>query len=363
MTARFDFVPTDSLGRGRLTRRQWTLCLGAGVNGPLMPTWEQLACKLTNKFHDPPLTLDHFRTLYMGSGWSLEAWIQQALNQHIARSGSVRDFTEILRAELYEELARKQTSEFSDPVFTDALCSTTSLSKTDWLNAAAFAHRHFGKTTAYRLARLFVDNPKLPLPESVITLNADTLFETIFSLLKKEKHNEGAPNWTDPPQLFSRRVRPSQDIYGHIPIYHLHGCLPPQSTRHKHVNENSENMIFPENSYTGLAGQVFTWTQNAFLHAAQTTTLCFIGMSMSDPNVRRWMSWAYGTYIEDLRVAHSVKIEELGGRHVWITTRGKSPGAAKLYPFALRHLGVQICWLDSWDDITPAMISMLGSPS
>ena len=263
--------------------------------------------------------------------------------------------------ELYAKLMERQQSELSNNVFTDALCKTASLSKAEWIQATEFVHRHFAGTTAYKLARLFIDHLRLQLPESVITFNADTLFETIFVLLKKVKHNEGTSNWADPAQTFSRRVRPSQEIEGNVPIFHLHGCLPPTSSRHQSVNENAENMIFPENSYTGLAGRVFTWTQNAFLHKAQTNTLCFIGMSMADPNVRRWMSWAYGTYLEDLQAAHEVKINEVGGRHVWVTTRNKLlPEAQQLYPFALRHLGIQICWLEKWDDITDAMESMLG---
>jgi hypothetical protein len=327
-----------------------------------MPNWEDLARNLTNKFLSSPLDAAEFQKIYRASGWSLEAWIQQALNQHIAKGGSSPEFVEVLRAELYSKLLARQAAELPNSVFTDALSRVASLSKADWLDAAKFAERNFGSTSAYKLASLFVDSSELPLPESVITFNADTLFETIFVLLKKISHNSGTSGWLDPPQAFSRRVRPSQDIEGHIPIYHLHGCLPPSSSRHKSVNENAENMIFPENSYTGLAGRVFTWTQNAFLHQAQTTTLCFVGMSMTDANVRRWMSWAYGTYIEDLKSAHAVETKDLGGRHVWITTRNKlSRHAQQLYPFALRHLGIQICWLDSWDELQPAMQSMLGA--
>jgi hypothetical protein len=141
----------------------------------------------------------------------------------------------------------------------------------------------------------------------------------------------------------------------------LHGCLPPKSSRRKKIKENSEGMIFPENSYTGLAGRVFTWAQNTFLHKAQTNALCFVGMSMTDANIRRWLSWAFETYIEELRIAHAVKIEDIGGRHVWLQTKSQlSAEAIQMYPYALRHLGVQVCWLDNWDQIQSALKSLIG---
>jgi hypothetical protein len=297
-----------------------------------------------------------------GSRWSFEAWIQQALNQHVAHGGKIGVFIDALREELYNNVDRVQKADGLGSIVTDALCSTTLLSKQDWLMVAEFFDQHFSQTTVYRLARLFVDRPDLPLPESIITFNADTLFETMHVIFKKKKHNEGTSDWTDPPQTFSRLVRSSQDIWGHIPIYYLHGCLPPKSARHRSVKQNPENMIFPENSYIGIAGRVFTWSQNTFLHKAQTNTLCFVGLSMSDPNIRRWLAWAYESYIEDLRAGHNVKVQNVGGRHVWLRTKqGLTAEAIELYPFALRHLGVQICWLDDWKNVTNAFHSMLGA--
>jgi SIR2-like protein len=321
MTAIFEFVPSDPVGRGRLTRKTWTLCLGAGINVPMMPSWEDLARNLTNRFCSQNLSADDFREICATSRWPLEAWIQQALNQHVARDGEINTFLDALREELYKTIDRIQTAERLTPVITDALCSTTSLSKQDWLNTAAFFDQHFGQTTAYRLARLFVDNADLPLPESVITFNADTLFETMYVLLKKKKINEATSDWIDPRQTFARVVRSSEDVWGHIPIYHLHGCLPPKSTRHSSVRQNPENMIFPENTYTGIARSVFTWSQNTFLHKVLTNTLCFVGLSMSDPNIRRWLAWAYEMYVEDLRTGHDVRVQDLGGRHVWLQSR------------------------------------------
>jgi hypothetical protein len=121
--------------------------------------------------------------------------------------------------------------------------------------------------------RFIRSNGTLQLPESIFSFNADTLFETMFRTFKKVAYNSARSEWLDPPQTFSRVVRSSQDIWGHIPIYHLHGCLPPKSSRRTRINENSVGMIFPENSYTGLAGRVFTWAQNTFLNKSQTELL------------------------------------------------------------------------------------------
>jgi hypothetical protein len=49
VTATFEF---DGLGldaRGRLANGRWSLCLGAGINGHLMPDWLELARRVVNK--------------------------------------------------------------------------------------------------------------------------------------------------------------------------------------------------------------------------------------------------------------------------------------------------------------------------
>src|SRR5262245_54580370 len=111
MTARYEFSPLDNAGIRRLSGKHWTLCLGAGINGPLMPNWERLAHTLTNSVCGSKLTDTQFHKVWMDSSWSLEAWIQNALNWQIAHGSSVKDFTRALQDELYRNIDSQQKSD------------------------------------------------------------------------------------------------------------------------------------------------------------------------------------------------------------------------------------------------------------
>jgi hypothetical protein len=110
---------------------------------------------------------------------------------------------------------------------------------------------------------------------AVLNFNADIFFQSIVFVLKKKIHIEKTGKWEDVPETFSRVVR-SSDTGGHsrIPIYHLHGCMLPQSWARRGGADTPAGMIFPENSYANLAGRMFSWAQSLFLYHAQADNLC-----------------------------------------------------------------------------------------
>ncbi len=211
MTATFEFCPADNIGRSRLTRsrRPWTLCLGAGINRNVMPDWQELARAVTNRASGLTLNTNEFRNIHERSCWSLDAWIQYSYNAYRANGGNGQaDFISALRSELYRTIDDRQNADGLGTTATDAIGNLRGISRPAWEAVATFFDRHFSGTSAYRLANLLANDSSL-LPESVINFNADTVFETIFNIATKVRHNTAkVDTWLDPPQTFVRYVRP-----------------------------------------------------------------------------------------------------------------------------------------------------------
>jgi len=74
---------------------------------------------------------------------------------------------------------------------------------------------------------------------------------------------------------------------GQIPIYHVHGFLPRKGKL------NRENKItLGENVYHEQYSDVYSWNNLVQLNKFRETTCIFIGISLTDPNMRRLLDIA-----------------------------------------------------------------------
>lgn len=100
---------------------------------------------------------------------------------------------------------------------------------------------------------------------SIITTNYDDIVEQKLS-------EAGIPFW--------QVVKEGKYQKGKLPIIHVHGSL----------NFNDYNPVLPtlsEESYHEMYRNGHSWANVEMLHAFYRNTCIFIGMSMSDPNIRR----------------------------------------------------------------------------
>jgi hypothetical protein len=326
-----------------------------------MPNWQELTRRVVNTANGLSLSDAAFGELLRTSGWNLDAWIQEALNRHLSDGKSLEEFAEKLRELLYQDILDAAQKDGVRAEIATALNNPQRITKRKFDSVAAFLHAKFSDTTVYKLADILTDVDINVLPSAVLNFNADTFFEAISAILRKKKTLTATGKWEDPPQIYSRIVRSSDGVSTRVPIYHLHGCLQPVSPDKDKWSETPGAVVLPENSYTSIAGRMFTWAQSVFLYHAQAGNLCFVGLSMTDTNIRRWLSWTFEGYQTDLRAGASPK--ELSGRHLWLAAkpalRTKDP-RTKLYPYAMRHLGVQVCWLSSWSQCDRVFKRLLG---
>lgn len=109
--------------------------------------------------------------------------------------------------------------------------------------------------------------------ESIITFNFDGLIEEQLeknNIRHKPISSEGMRNQSN-----------------ELPIYHVHGFLP----RKGRIRKESE-VVFSEDAYHSQFIDPFSWSNLVQLNKLSQNTCLFIGLSLTDPNIRRLLDVA-----------------------------------------------------------------------
>jgi SIR2-like protein len=158
----------------------------------------------------------------------------------------------------------------------------------------------------------------------------------------------------------------------HFRIIHPHGFVPRNGPIVR------EHVVFTENDYHDLTHKTFHWGLSEIVNELRHSTVLFIGLSMSDPSLRRLLDAAQNSKIPphwQLQKRHQVRDQEQQAAMADITTRanrwGKILGIpgdknqsqlAEALNAVLRQadsydgkvfqsMGVKTIWLNSFDDI------------
>lgn len=109
--------------------------------------------------------------------------------------------------------------------------------------------------------------------DSIITFNFDSLVEENL-----EKNN------IKYKAIYMEGMRSSPL---ELPIYHVHGYLP----RKGRITKNNK-IVFSEDTYHNLFIDPFSWSNLILLNKLSQNTCLFLGLSMTDPNLRRLLDIA-----------------------------------------------------------------------
>jgi|GEM_PF-782213 len=357
------FAAVDRTYRGFIRAHEWSVCVGAGISSGIMPSWIDLTRTVFAKATGQTLTSDSFSKLCNQTGWGMDAWLQASLNSMIRDGRTRKEFIEIVEDELYKKLLLKAGAASQKDILLKALVAPKKCIKVvEAQSLLKFMEDNFGDQTLFGLARWLrkskqCENP----PRAVLTFNADCLLDVVLSLLATDEHvrNTGEKNF--PKEEFKRVLRASDDGREATPIFHLHGCVLPKSGKSNLHRESREELVFPESGYSRISSTVFTWQQTVFLSHAQSQRLVFIGLSMSDPNLRRWLSWCTANAVTaQQHRLNNFNGEYIMGENIWLTTRPSDPAHETFLESSLLHLGTRIGWLDSWNQLPEALNNLLG---
>jgi len=240
----------------------------------------------------------------------------------------------------------------------------------DWKSAKEFLSRnnasslilgkylkiHLGKEFAKNVRDiLYKDNPttcelidsitELARPQrdgrpldSIVTFNFDGLIE---ERLDKERISNKA--------IFSEAI--NHDSI-ELPIYHVHGYLP----RSGNMSDYGE-LVFSEDAYHSQFIDPFSWSNLIQLNKLTQSTCLFVGISLTDPNMRRLLDVAWRKN-PNKRLGHYIFKKQP-------ESRSNGSDALDMVSKLLEEqdanaLGLNVIWVRNFDEV-PAMIRKIAN--
>lgn len=145
-------------------------------------------------------------------------------------------------------------------------------------------------------------------------------------------------------------------------IYHVHGFLP--QAKENYENLTKSLLVFSEEGYHKLMLEPYNWANISQLNYMINNTCLFIGLSMTDPNMRRL-----------LEIAAQKRIENDGDcQHYAIMRRFRMKESAEvdsiksfervnetLQESFFKELGVNVIWIDEFSEIPVILKQIKGN--
>ena len=293
---------TDLLKKA-LIDNQLTLVCGAGVSrDSAIPTWNELLVNILNEVYSNGRDLDTENKVTAESLLSLMPQSNLILGKYL-KIILKDDFNKTVQKHLY--LYYNQFYEY-EPINPNL--------ETNMMKAIVELSRP--KRRGKRL-------------ESIITFNFDDLIEGALSM-----HNiEHASIWKE------------GQTYGidALPIFHVHGFLPNRG------DIKEPNLVFSEESYHSQFIDPYSWSNLIQLNTFSANICLFVGLSLSDPNLRRLLdiSWR-----RNQRCKHYIIMKKSSpkSRTAEISTM--------LFEQDANSLGLNVIWCSDFSEIPDILLKI-----
>lgn len=174
------------------------------------------------------------------------------------------------------------------------------------------------------------------LVQGVITYNYDDLIEQ--GLDRRKVNNYSVCENNEPDIAF--------------PICHVHGLLPQKALI-------PSTIVLSEKEYHDIYRRSFHWSNVEQLHALQRTNCFFIGLSMTDPNLRRLLDIAQGEHEKrSLEMRHFAFLDKksIG----FFKSDKEKEEYIKLQESIFRDLGVGIIWYDNYENLPKELMKLIS---
>jgi len=288
-----------------------TLVLGSGINGKILPDWKKLL-SLAKKSMEK--TVPGKETDVLSLMRSFEQLGYRNLGEYTATKVFVKKFKQAL----YK-------------------CYKDNPGKAKTLKAIANV--------------LFEDTlSECPKIRRVITFNVDSLLEE--SILLRNR-NQGSDDSRVTLHPITQWYQAAMHHTPSIDIYHLHGFLP--SSQYKEeapkligFQETPDGLIFGDDQYWDMTSRPSSLPNVIMLNALHDSHCVFIGLSMKDPNIARWLALRANEIKASKWAQSGGRADHLGDlltRHYWF--QAKPDPLTKVW---LKSRGVRTIALKKWDD-------------
>lgn len=182
--------------------------------------------------------------------------------------------------------------------------------------------------------------------KAIVTFNFDDIIE---ETLLKEKI--ACKSIYDEGERFSE---------SQIPIFHPHGYLP----RTKKLTKKHK-IVFSEDAYHSQFMDPFSWSNLVQLNYLNTSTCLFVGISLTDPNMRRLLDVSERKNKKELKnhyiIKKRYKLKDLFEDKKMLSKKNEAliPIIENIEEQDASHLGFNMIWVNSYSDI-PEIIKKIG---
>ena len=264
------------------------------------------------------------------------------------------EFTMRMSNILYHKLQSKiSVEDWNDVVDVLGANNISNCSMKKWRLFSSYRDTVLKETTAYQLAIVIMESIKQHnAPQCILSFNAEPLLFAMLNSLLADGRKQ------PPKKVFSKVISSiSGGGLGTIPYAFCHGLLPITTNPHK-FSTSIDKLVFLEEEYLHLANNSFSWQSTTFINTCISQHIVFVGTSLTDPNMRRWLSWTHANRLDEMR-QNGIDIKD-STQHYWIRTIPKDKNPMPWIEAAVSHLGVRIVWIDNWSQVGLALNKMLG---
>lgn len=293
------------------------LFLGAGAsNEAKIATWDTLISELFVALIDKQLSANHIQIEKRDRKKIVKEVISQnekspLIQTRFLRNGFENEFEELVREILY-----KNAIESSDLL--------------------------------EEIGQLCIPNRGKLGVRAIINYNFDDLIEKNLKRLRVKYHS-----------IYGEGMTPASDELG---IYHVHGFLPQEKENYENLTKSL--LVFSEEGYHKLMIEPYNWANISQLNYMINNTCLFIGLSMTDPNMRRL-----------LEITVQKRTENDGEcQHYAIMRRFKIKGSEEAEPIKsfervneslqesfFKELGINVLWVDEFSEIPILLKQIKGN--
>lgn len=336
----------------RSSDRGWSLCVGAGTSLPLFPSWNTLVKNLVAQDLGDGKSEVAKELLKQ---YSPDALIQAARDRLTIGE---EEFACLISQELYRN-SKEQLSESEWRTYTRILAAKHigRWQKPTWTQFDRLVKTHLTDLSAVQIAAVLADILDTPTgPQSILSFNAEPL---LFALINSElvKRRWDANSNRPPPNILDSVTDSITARHpGRVPYYFCHGMVPVPETPNNIAS--TDKLVFSESAYLQLANASFSWQSAVFLDIAMAQSIVFVGVSLSDSNMRRWLSWVHSNRIKEIKEYGSS--DTTSAIHYWIAEQPDSASERRWVESAVAHLGVRLVWISEWSEVGCVLGSMLG---
>jgi hypothetical protein len=341
----------------------WALCIGAGTSRHVFPLWDQLVVKLLQDQFGPVIELDDLAKSLV-SQFGADAAIQTVRNK---LQVSDDEFACLISNALYSDLIASASPDEWDAI-SYILCrpGKKSVQNGQWKSFLSFFRSMAKQPSCISIAKILLRCLNADrMPVAILSFNAEVLSFQLFNALVWEQSTDSGAH---PPRegdnrefmdLVTRGI--STTSRSNIPYYLCHGVLPVPGKKPIVNLVSTDKLVFSEAEYLMLSNSSFSWQSSAFLGVSVPRHVVFIGLSLSDSNIRRWLAWSHASRLSELSAIGQDASSST--HHYWLRTVPQRQMDKEWIEASVCHLGIRLVWMNSWDELPIVLGRMLGLES